>query len=438
MIRYFLVPLSCLLLTACLTIENKFSGLPPGTWRATLDVNPIVGGPPVAELEEQVFNYEDTPPNYLPFTFEVIYENEKDFYIEIINGTERIPVKDIAFGRNKVLKDTFRIDFPIYESYITGIYNERVMQGEWVVTTRKNYAIPFVAKHGKDYRFSQLRETPAMDVSGTWAVQFEDADGPYIGVGEFVQDGNELTGTFRTETGDYRYLEGTIQKNKLFLSVFDGAHAFLFEAKILEDQSLIGTFKSGKHYKATWAATKDANAKLGDPNSLTYLKEGYEDFDFAFENEKGQLISLKDERYQDKVKLVQIFGTWCPNCKDETAFLVEYFTKHPSEDIEIIGLAFEKHKEKEKAQKTLKKYKERMNIGYELLIAGTSDKKEAAKSLPMLNHILSYPTLIFLDKQNKVRKIHTGFAGPATSKFEAFGVEFEETIRLLVEEDKVN
>jgi len=147
-----------------------------------------------------------------------------------MNGEERIKVSDIEIGRNKENnKDTFLIEFPIYESYLKGYYNERIIEGEWVVTTKKNYALPFVAKYGKNYRFTQLKQKPVMDLTGNWEVQFEDENGPYAGVGEFKQDGNELRGTFRTETGDYRFLEGTVQKDKLYLSVFDGAHAFLFE-----------------------------------------------------------------------------------------------------------------------------------------------------------------------------------------------------------------
>jgi len=55
-----------------------------------------------------------------------------------------------------------------------------------------------------------------------------------------------------------------------------------------------------------------------------------------------------------------------------------------------------------------------MGVEYPVLFAGTNDRTSAAKSLPMLNHILGYPTTIFIDKKGNVRKIHTGFSGPAT------------------------
>jgi len=309
------------------------------------------------------------------------------------------------------------------------------MEGVWVVPSRGNYQIPFIAKHGEGHRFSTVKKKPAMDISGKWQVTFLD-DKPYYGIGEFKQVENKLTGTFMTETGDYRFLEGEVQDNKVYLSVFDGAHAFLYEAKInANDSTMIGSFRSGKHYKTVWEAKKNENAKLKNPNDLTFLKEGYDKIEFSFPNSDGKMISLEDEKYQGKAKIIQIFGTWCPNCRDETNFLKEYLSNNKHTDLEIIGLAFEKHRELDKAKASVKRYKDKLNLPYEMLIAGYSNKKEAAKSLPMLNHILSYPTMIFIDKNDKVTKIHTGFNGPATSEFENYKKEFEENVQEILGAD---
>jgi hypothetical protein len=35
----------------------------------------------------------------------------------------------------------------------------------------------------------------------------------------------------------------------------------------------------------------------------------------------------------------------------------------------------------------------------------------------MLNHVISFPTTIIIDKKGKVRNIHTGFSGPATGDY---------------------
>ncbi len=438
----FLIPLLAILLcTQCFVIENQYTRLAPGTWRATLQLVPQPTfenkkGAPLPELMDHQF--EEVASDFLPFTFEVIYENENDFYIEIINGEERYRVDDITYGLDRsTAKDTITIKFKEYESELKAIVEGKMMAGEWIVHNRKNYSIPFKAEFGKGHRFTELRKTPKMDLTGKWEIHFLDEKDPYDAIGEFQQNGNKLTGTFITETGDFRYLEGTVQNNKMYLSCFDGAHAFVFEAKIKEDQTLVGSFRSGKHYKVLWEGKKNENFTLKNPLELTYLKEGYNKVDFNLKGQKGNVVSLSDDRFKNKIKIVQIMGTWCPNCRDETLFLTDYLKKNSHEDLEIISLAFEKHKDANKAYTAINNYKKKMNIPYDMLWAGSSNKKEAAKTLPMLNEIISYPTMIFIDRNDKVRKIHTGFSGPATSEYIAFKEDFNQFVDELLNENKI-
>ncbi|MEM8523226.1 MAG: TlpA disulfide reductase family protein [Bacteroidota bacterium] len=430
---FFAILTLATLLQSCVVIDNQYNVVPPGVWRATLDLKGKINEK-VEEVTADV-EFEEISDGELPFNFEVIYRDPDNIYVEILNGLERIRVDDVTYGHNRATgKDSIIINFPVFDSYIMAYYEEDVMEGKWYVNNRENYSIPFTAFHGEDYRFTELKKEPVIDVSGNWKTMFEvETETPYPAVGEFEQEGNSLTGTFRTETGDYRFLEGTIQANKVYLSCFDGAHAFLFEAKILEDESMIGSFRSGKHYKTLWEAEKDENFQLASADSLTFLKEGYDSFEFSFENVAGETVSLAD--YEGKVKLVQIFGTWCPNCRDETNYLVDYLANNPNEDLAVIGLAFEKHRDQEKAKAALGRYKKQLNIPYELLLAGYSDKSEASEVLPMLNKVISYPTLIFIDRDNEVRRIHTGFAGSATSKYEEFVADFEAYVAELLQEE---
>lgn len=427
-----------ILLESCITVDTQFDSLPPGKWRAILklDNRPKVVNKKAEPLPELVgLKFDEVTDGELPFNFEVIYDSETEIHIEIINGEERIRVDDITIGLDRATaKDTVVINFPLYETYIKAIFEERIMEGVWVVPTRGNYQIPFVATHGEDHRFSNLKKKPVTDISGKWEVDFLEEGDPYKAIGEFVQKGNQLTGTFITETGDYRFLEGEVQNNKVYLSVFDGAHAFLYEAKLLEDGTMIGSFRSGKHYKVLWEAKRNDNFKLTNPDELTFLKEGYDKIEFEFPDTDGNLVSLNDPKYQGKAKILQIFGTWCPNCRDETNFLVDYLKKNKHPDLEIIALAFEKHRSKEKAAAAVKRYRDKLNLPYDMLLAGYYDKKEAVGSLPMLNHILSYPTMIFIDKNDKVQRIHTGFNGPATSEFENFKKDFSASVAKLVAE----
>ncbi len=429
-----------LLLAGCFSFENSYSVVPPGRWRAVLELTPSNIPVQVGQRNKDnvVKSIEDVTEGQLPFNFDIVYTDQTNFYMEIINGPERIKVDDIKVWHDRATnEDSILINFPVYGTYIKAGFEDDKIEGKWFVPYRgDDYSIPFYARYGKGFRFTQLQKTPEIDMAGKWEVTFSPDDEPYKAIGEFQQKGNELTGTFRTETGDYRYLAGSVQANKAYLSCFDGSHAFLFEAKAQEDNSLLGTFKSGSHYKTIWKALRNNNYELGSPDTLTYLKEGYDKISFELPNINGQTVSLEDEQYQNKVKIVQIMGTWCPNCRDETAFLVDYLQKNSSDDLAVISIGFERYRDQAKNMKALKTYKEKFGMNYELLLGGYFDKKEAAETFPMLNHILSYPTMIFIDRNNKVRRIHTGFSGPATSTYAGFVKEFDEYVGTLLNEEQ--
>jgi thiol-disulfide isomerase/thioredoxin len=131
-------------------------------------------------------------------------------------------------------------------------------------------------------------------------------------------------------------------------------------------------------------------------------------------------------------------GTWCPNCLDETRYYTDYYNTNKNDNLAFVSLAFEYALTKEKAMAGITRLKEKIGVPYPILLAqyGSSDKKEANQKLPMLSNILSYPTTIFIDKMGAVRKIHTGFNGPATGeKYKAFVASFERFLGELLEEE---
>jgi thiol-disulfide isomerase/thioredoxin len=168
---------------------------------------------------------------------------------------------------------------------------------------------------------------------------------------------------------------------------------------------------------------------LRDPASITTFSG--EEFEFAFPDENGHLMTIDVPALAGKPKIVQFLGTWCPNCLDETKFLLEYL-RNEDPDIAIVGLAFERHTDPVKARQAIARYRQKLDISYPILLAGSSDKNEASKQLPMLNKVFAFPTLIFIDSDNRVRKIHTGFNGPATLHYQSFKKEFHETVISLV------
>lgn len=363
----------------------------------------------------------------MPFVFEVLSSNK----LHIINAEEVIEVDEIIYRNDSVF-----IKPPVFDSYIAAKLTETGLEGNYVHEDL-NRTVPIRAIFGELNRFKTSGK-PQTNVSGNWETTFSpdsEADS-YVAKGIFKQDHQKVTGTFRTTTGDYRYLEGVLDGNQLKLSTFDGAHAYLFNATVT-DSSMQGMFYSGNHFKEPFIAKRNEFFELPDANNLTFLKEGYDKVAFSFPDEKGNMVSLEDERFKNKVVLVQIMGTWCPNCLDESKYLANYYKKNKDKDFEIVGLAFEYTKTEEKAFANIERLKNRLNIDYPVLLAqyGTTSKVSAQEKLPMLNHVLSYPTTIFIDKTGTVRKIHTGFNGPATGdKYTAFTTEFESFVSGLLEE----
>lgn len=423
------------LLSGCLTTDTAYSRVAPGMWRGVLELEkfniPVRDKDTIFTLKEQFREGE------LPFNFEVKYLDETRFYIEIINGAERIRCDSIQYGRDRSMaRDTFNVYFPEYASYIHIDVRGGVMQGEWIVTSKSNYRVPFYAHAGRDYRFTSLNETPVANLSGDWAALFGiNDDSPDKAIGEFRQKGNHLEGTFRTETGDYRFLEGTVQGRKFWLSCFDGAHAFLFSGSI-DGDTLRGEFRSGNHYRSLWQAWRDPQFRLASPDSLTVLKTGASAISFKLNTPEGKTLEFPSPAYDGKIKIFTILGTWCPNCRDEQKFLLEYINENPAmaDKMEIVGFAFERYKDSTLANAQLRTYKKKMGIPFDLVYAGPADKKEAEKIFPALSTVLAFPTMIILDKKNEVRRIHAGFDGPASSKYVPFKQEFADLMKTLAAE----
>lgn len=359
--------------------------------------------------------------NKLPVDFS-ISKNDTNYWIEFTNASEKILIKEVEIEDSMI---TFTD--PIFNSWFEGeIIDSTEIKGYWYKRDRV-HKIPFEAKQGSKERFPKPSETESSnkDITGTWEVDFSKGvvDHHYKAIGQFEQHGDQLSGTFMTETGDYRFLEGNVYHNEVMLSCLDGAHAFLFKATLGDNDTLRGTFWSGTNWEEPWIAVRNDSFRLTDPDSLTFLKKGYDHIDFSFPGIDGKEISLKDERYQDKVVIVNIMGPWCPNCKDEMVYLSELYDEKKDDGLEIIALSFDRSDSFAIAKKNIEKIKTHFGADYEFLIAGKADKKEAAEKLPMLNHIMSFPTSVFIDRKGTIRKIRTGFYGPGTGNYHTHYIE---------------
>ncbi len=394
-----------LLGTSCGFESDKADDLSVGLWRGVLHIQ----------------------GQELPFNFEISKEDQRSYHIELINGEERIPIDEVY-----VLGDSLFVTMNLFDAQIKAQIRKDRLNGKWCKNYSPGYELAFTARLGDAQRFYPA-QAPAIDVEGTWLVDFEDDSLESVGV--FEQDGNLLSGTFLTSTGDYRYLQGSVSGDSIYLSTFDGEHAFLFTAASVGEDSLQGIFKSGPTWIESWSARRDSTASLQAPDSLTFLKPGYSKLQFEFPDLNGRTVSLNDAKYRNKVVIVQIFGTWCPNCIDETKYLARWYDHQRHLPLEIIGLAYERLDDYSYAKSRLNKMINKLDVKYDFLIAGNSDKEQAAETLPMLNHIMSFPTTIFLDHRGDIRRIYTGFSGPGTGKYyEEFVKDFESFTSQLITE----
>jgi peroxiredoxin len=373
-----------------------------------------------------------TPGGELPFGLELAQKDSKPVGY-LINGPERLLLNEVQIAGSHL-----EIRMPGYENVLKADAAGNELQGEifLVKPNEKNQHVPLRATLGDTYRFFKTPASDNADVSGRWAVKFIDDSGtPEVALGEFSQSHDAVSGTILTTTGDHRYLAGQVKGDELYLSTFDGAHVFLYKAKITADGGLDGDWWSGLAYHEKWIGKRDAAAQLPDAYGVTAMRAGVKQFDFAFPDLDGKTVSSKDPQFRGKVLIVALAGSWCPNCHDEAAFLEPLYKDYRGRGLEIVSLQFEHFGDFPRAAEATKRFRQHYGIEYTTLIAGISDKDEAGKKLPMLQSFVAFPTTVFIDRKGNVRKIHTGYTGPATGDhYVQFVTEVKSTLDQLLAE----
>ena len=398
--RFFLVVFGCILLISCNSEDSE-----------------------KLELGDYVGRLEVENNKYLPFNFSVT----NDSTLVVQNSSEIVDFS-IVYSNDSIF-----IKSKVFEGFIKGVLVENKINGFFTIESLDR-SVPF-SSYKNNNRFNIDFDENKKLTLNRWKFTFNpNKDNASFSVGIFNSIGeNEISATFRTTTGDYGYMHGGYKENKIVLSTFNGSRAYLFEAEMNKD-SIEGVMYAGNHSKTIVKGVLDNDFELSNEYSLTSLKVKNQKFDFSFENTLGKLISIDDKFYDGKSMVVQLMGSWCSNCLDESKFYVDYMNKNELKDIEFVALAFEYAKTKDDALNSIQKLKKQLGINYPILLAqyGSSDKSKALEKFPMLNKIISYPTTIFLDKNKDVIKIHTGFNGPATGeKYTEFINEFNSTIKFL-------
>ncbi|WP_116807527.1 peroxiredoxin family protein [Steroidobacter cummioxidans] len=375
------------------------------------------------------------PGGEAPFGLQISAENDR-FVLYLENATERTRVDNVTIADGELTAV-----FPGYENSLQArMYRDRLEGNVTLIKDRsKEQVIPFRAqlqdKSAAAYRFYKQPLTDNADLAGRWAMTLTSDGKSSPAVALFEQQHDRITGTVMTPTGDHRFLEGQVHGDEAQLATFAGGLAYLYKVKVNPQGELEGEMWQGLASHSTVTARRDENATLEGQGPSTELKDATSRFDFTFRDLDGNEVSLHDEKFRNKVVVVTLGGSWCPNCHDEAVFLVPFYEEYQSKGVEIVALMFERHGEFERAAQAVRGYRKDLGIKFTTLIAGVSDTDEASKALPTLTGIYGYPTTIVVDRAGTVRDIHVGFSGPATGRhYEEYVAEFRSLIDTLLAE----
>jgi len=334
------------------------------------------------------------------------------------NGDEKVTSTSGRFENGSLAAS-----FDYYNSKLEATWKGSSLEGAYV---RDGKTYPF---HAKRFSPSPLTEADVPAISGLWEVEVHSSKDESAWRLIIRQSGPEVSAAVLRVDGDTGMLTGAWRDGKFTLSHFSGARPSLFVVTPQKD----GTLEIVQNGKNKMTAVRSADARTKglpeptDPSRHTSVQDPTERFHFRFPDLKGRMVSDSDARFRDKVVIVAIGGSWCPNCHDKAPFLEELYRKYHGRGLEIVGLSFEEA-DQLKNPTRLAAFIKRYGIEYPMLLAGETEELQA--KIPQAVHLNAWPTTFFLGRDGRVRSVHAGFAGLATGEFHR---QLQEDVTSLVE-----
>lgn len=371
-----------------------------------------------------IHNPKDNTDFTVPFRFEITGSGD-EIKGSFFNGEE--PVTSTG---GRLSGNTLLLNFDHYASRLEATVEDGQISGKYGNPARTLY--PFSAK-------PHVAATPASakipSIDGQWEIEVESPKGEHAWRFIVKQKGAETSAAILRIDGDTGTLTGSYLDGKFLLSHFSGARPSVLEAVPQADGSLQITLKSSQGDKVLTAwrpavARAKGLPEPSDPAHFTRVKNPDEAFAFSFPNLEGKTVSNTDAQFQGKVVLVNITGSWCPNCHDEAPFLEALYRKYHSQGLEIVALDFEEP-EQFKDPARLHAFIKRYGIEFTYLLAGQPSELQA--KVPQAENLNSWPTTFFLGRDGKVKAIHAGFAAAASGPYhDELKQEVSETIEQLL------
>lgn len=314
------------------------------------------------------------------------------------------------------------LDFATYARRLdVAINDDGTLNGTYVPTKTGSTAQPYLFQAHRAATSHPSSHEKVPPIAGLWLVPAQSRKANEHAWRFIVhQSGPDVTAAMLRVDGDTGALTGSWHDGKLLLSHFDGARPSVIEVAPSPDGTLqlLVSDTHGADVALVAYRLDDAQAKglpeAADPSLHTTFKNGDEPFQFNFPDLDGRAVSNTDARFKGKVLVIDVSGSWCPNCHDEAPFLEALYKRYHHRGLEIVTLSFEEAEQladPERLRAFIKDY----GIEYTVLLAGTT--QELHTKLPQAVDLDAYPTTFFIGRDGRVRGVHAGFAAPATGDF---------------------
>jgi peroxiredoxin len=405
--------LSVVLLVAALSASADAPSL-AGIWQATITIN----------------------GTDFPFRLELAPDPAKNTGVQgwFFNGDLRVPSTSGSFENGTLI-----LNFDHYATKLQATLKDGVLQGQYGPYSKELRPVTARRLTG-----AAGDKQSAPNIGGLWELEGVDSKKGERAWRLIVnQKGAEVSAAILRVDGDTGTLTGRFQPDNggangggaFVLSHFSGARPALLSLRTAADGTL-SVRLTGPRGATDLTATRPAAARSkglpepSDPEHHTTVKDASEPFRFSFTDLNGKTVSNTDARFRGKVVLVNITGSWCPNCHDEAPFLEGLYRKYRAAGLEIVALSFEDEQQL-KDPTRLRAFIKQYGLEYTVLLAGQTD--ELSAKLPQAVNLDAWPTTFFLGRDGRVRAVHAGFPGPASGDLHRQALrEFEAQVELLL------
>jgi cytochrome c biogenesis protein CcmG/thiol:disulfide interchange protein DsbE len=126
--------------------------------------------------------------------------------------------------------------------------------------------------------------------------------------------------------------------------------------------------------------------------------------DFTVKDAAGHSVRLSD--YRGRVVLLNFWATWCPQCRREIPWFVEFQKKYGADGLTVIGVSLDVA-----GWKAIRPFLDRRNVNYPILL-GNEEVNRLYGGLDAL------PTTLVIGRDGRTEFYHSGVVGRDTYQTE--------------------